>query len=109
MSESTEEKESEFPLTIVFEYKKTFAGTFSSKKILFDVCKNALHSEWTIPTQMEEWNVTDRYGNKLPVDSKLEDLGIPPRETIYMSKKLGDVGGENILVRVEDKVEQKLP
>lgn len=105
----SESKENEFPLTIVFEYKKTFAGSFNPKKTLFDICKDGLHTEWNVPTQMEEWNVTDRYGNKLRIDSRLEDLQIPPRETIYMSKKLGDVGSENILVRVEDKVEQKLP
>jgi hypothetical protein len=105
---SNDADSSEIPLSVVLEYKSTFSSKFKPSQTLLEVCQEALHSSWHQRTQPAEWKVTDRYGNELSMDSKLSDLPIPKRDTIFLSKKLGDISGENLLVQAEDKIGQKL-
>lgn len=97
-----------FPLSIVLEYRETYAGMFDPSDKLVDICQKALHDTWKTRSQLGEWKITDRYGRELSMYSRLEETGVPPQDTIYMSKRLGDVSDQNLLVTVEDKVEQKL-
>ncbi len=102
-------EEEKIPLTVILEYRNTFASQFKPSDSLLEVCDQALRSSWHHEqTQPAEWKVTDRYGNKLPMDVKLRDLPIYKQDTIFMSKKLGDASDENILVKIEDKIEQKV-
>lgn len=97
-----------FPLSIVLEYRETFVRTVKSTDKLLDLCEDAIRGKWKERTQLGEWKVTDRYGRELSIYSKIGELGVPPQDTIYMSKKLGDASDENLLVTVEDKIEQKI-
>jgi hypothetical protein len=108
-SEVEEEEEEKIPLTVILEYRNTFASQFKPSESLLEVCDQALRSSWHHEqTQPAEWKVTDRYGNKLPMDVKLKDLPIYKQDTIFMSKKLGNASDENVLVKIEDKIEQKV-
>ncbi|MGH2638649.1 MAG: DUF2604 domain-containing protein [Rhabdochlamydiaceae bacterium] len=102
------DKESFFPISIVFEYRETFGSTFRPSDTLLEICQQALHTVWKETTQLSEWKLTDRYGKELSVHSKLSEAGIPRQETLYMSKKHGDLGRERLLVRGEDRVEEPL-
>jgi hypothetical protein len=98
------------PLSIVLEYRSTFFSKFKPSETLFDVCQKALQYSWDkkVNTHVSEWKISDRYGRELSKDSKLCDTQVSKQDTLFMSEKLGDVSDENLPVRVEDKIEQKL-
>jgi hypothetical protein len=102
------DREDQIPLSIVLEYKSTYASKFDPSETLLDVIEEALHSSWHERTQPADWKVTDRYGRELSIYSKLRDLPIPKQDTLYLNKKLGDISGERMLVKIEDKIEKKV-
>ncbi|MGH2639146.1 MAG: hypothetical protein ACRDF4_07710 [Rhabdochlamydiaceae bacterium] len=103
-------QEKNFPLfVVVLDDIGTYASAFSLSDTLANICGEALRNAWKEKkSQLSERKITDRYGKELSPYVKLQDTPNPTARQIFMSKKVPDLKEERLLVRVENRVEQRL-